>query len=131
MTSFNKRVALSVVLAADYFYVGYSSSTSTKLIIGNFVDITQMKMIPKKINKNIFHTILFFIGSSREGPAAPDGPPLHINSPLNTQAALMCHENVMEMFHDFKIFLEIMGNKKENVSILIYNIIEKCTSCTY
>ncbi len=45
--SFNKRVVLSVVLASDFFYVGYSSSTSTKLIIGNFVDITQMKMIPK------------------------------------------------------------------------------------
>ncbi len=29
------------------FYAGYSSSTSTKLIVGNFVDITQMKMIPK------------------------------------------------------------------------------------
>ncbi len=47
VTSFNKRVVLSVVLASDFFYVGFSSSTSTKLIIGNFVDITQMKMIPK------------------------------------------------------------------------------------
>ncbi len=47
VTSFNKRVALSVLLATDFFYVGYSSSTSTKLIIGNFVDITQIKMIPK------------------------------------------------------------------------------------
>ncbi len=47
VTSFNKRVELSAVLAADFFYVGYSNLTSTKLSIGNFVDIIQLKMIPK------------------------------------------------------------------------------------
>ncbi len=45
--SFNKRVTLSVVLASDFLYVGYSSSTSMKLTIGYFMDITQMKIIPK------------------------------------------------------------------------------------
>ncbi len=70
---FNKRVTLYVVLASDFLYVGYSSSTSTKLTIRYFMDITQMKMIPK-LSINSHNCILY--RASREGPAAPDGPPL-------------------------------------------------------